>query len=288
MTTTAADLLQAIIGVPTLGPDGQPDGGIGPPDLDPGLRLAYADFLEETAGTVPCERCEGEGGDCVDTGGNFWQDKCCTCDGKGWLPGPQAARAEFIRVQIALAEPLRVAHTCGRSGNGACCECARLDTLRRREGELLQRYGQAWGACIPWISGIAFSWQRGFPARLTCTSRDWWGTSGQPGHGPALVRAAPLGRVEVSDWLEVFLPDEDAPGLPRPLRDLLHWPGGMDGRDALSAAVLAFARLPPCGECGGRGSYPANSLAAALGPQDLPRHCRPCHGLGRQLPREQA
>jgi hypothetical protein len=66
---------------------------------DDTVRLAYADWLDETAGTVTCPSCEGA----------RWKDsrvrgirEQCPCK-TGTVPNGNAARAEFIRVQVELA-----------------------------------------------------------------------------------------------------------------------------------------------------------------------------------------
>jgi hypothetical protein len=89
-------------------------------------RLAYADFLQETAGTVPCPRCSEHRDDPAsppraEPGYHPERDpasgrheggwtNCKTCNGggprcisPGTVPDDRADRAEFIRVQCELA-----------------------------------------------------------------------------------------------------------------------------------------------------------------------------------------
>ncbi len=82
-------------------------------------RLAFADWLDENAGTVECRHCEGEGR-IADAGGSglmttvpasrvntyvrYSDDRDCpTCRGTGQVSDGDPDRAEFIRVQCELA-----------------------------------------------------------------------------------------------------------------------------------------------------------------------------------------
>jgi uncharacterized protein (TIGR02996 family) len=99
----------------------------------------------------------------------------------------QGERAEFIRIQIALANwpcectsEERVYHD--------ECRCKEKAKLQRRELELLPRQYVATGlAC----DDIWFT--RGFVSRVRITCDDW------SEHGRELVRQHPLERVELSD-----------------------------------------------------------------------------------------
>lgn len=98
------------------------------------------------------------------------------------------ARAEFIRVQCALARiqsELRSDETCDIPG----CECRKLDALRRRDRELLEtetewNNGHArtqnellWAPEILWRPGSCidcrFEYSRGFVKTIRTTAADW-------------------------------------------------------------------------------------------------------------------
>lgn len=104
-----------------------------PGDDDP--RLRYADLLDERAVNEECPRC-GNPSD-----GLTWTDpfagepkgrliKCSTCEGAGFIPGTDAMRAEFVRVQCQLANDDADDAAKGRLGT---------NPLRRRERELFAR-----------------------------------------------------------------------------------------------------------------------------------------------------
>ena len=96
-------------------------------------RLVLADWLEERDGEVECRRCRGTGkrikpGQYGATD-RFVYERCCDCHGTGRVPNGFSERAEFIRVQIELANsPLRP--DSGRE------HLTRVAALRRREREL--------------------------------------------------------------------------------------------------------------------------------------------------------
>jgi uncharacterized protein (TIGR02996 family) len=142
-------------------------------------------------------------------------------------------RGEFIRVQCELAkEPPGFVEAVERScaADGFTCQC-RMCSLRRRERELLESasgksyhcwewMGETVRAIIPdgayWHDHVTF--RRGLVAEITCTLADWcgavcpcyWteqntdgtcsrchGTKRTGRHGPALVLAAPIERVDI-------------------------------------------------------------------------------------------
>ncbi len=119
-------------------------------------RLVYADWLEENAGTVPCDKCGGEGWS-SDWQGGPGSSKCYTCRATGRVPDGRKERAEFVRVQCELAchcPPLSPPVNGVRSGLlcGACeREHYRPDeyaALRRRERELLPVFYTAFLASV--------------------------------------------------------------------------------------------------------------------------------------------
>ncbi len=172
---------------------------------DDALRLIYADWLEE----------QGEG-----------------------------ARAEFVRVQIELEatpfydrEPCHICghepddagwinhsrgcHTQSEDGGGESVADRNPDyeRLKNRARELLEANRVRWLADAPcpmdawsldepmidWAYGVRCQFRRGFVASVTLSAADWLL------HGPALVRAAPLEEVRLSDR-EPRAPDANHPG----------------------------------------------------------------------------
>ena len=91
-------------------------------------RLVYADWLEENAGPVPCERCKGKGG--YPAFHLAWQP-CPDCLTAGTVSDTRRERAEFVRVQVELARLEAEWEGGSRAGKHA-----RRDALRRREREL--------------------------------------------------------------------------------------------------------------------------------------------------------
>ena len=131
-----------------------------------------------------------------------------------WLEeNEQGERAEFIRVQVAIARGCCGPSCYGPSGMPcegirARMECPGCAELRRRERELL--YGESgrlpnWGAWSqpiwdtgiligrPWMERMDYS--RGFVSALTCSWSDW------SQHADAILRAQPIERVRPTDWL---------------------------------------------------------------------------------------
>jgi uncharacterized protein (TIGR02996 family) len=213
---------------------------------DDGLRLIYADALEERGGT---------------------------------------ARAEFCRVQCELARPLpqtgpqeaqKASNTLERYRKGAPVplkadtpamrlvrDTLRLESLRRREKELLEKHGSQWQdevATAIGLDGLAWhlrfapQWKRGFVASVSCRLEDWIGLecercqskahpvrgcskcdgTGRIGaHGQAIVAAQPIDEVRLTDVTEFF-------AVPEFLRAaLLTLPIGID---RVSTALVAWAR----------------------------------------------
>ena len=79
-------------------------------------RLAYADWLEENAGTVKCKECGGSGWEA----GREGTERCNECLGNEGPPDGRAARAEFIRTQVALARLPPEHRRLGFGSQGAC------------------------------------------------------------------------------------------------------------------------------------------------------------------------
>lgn len=170
-------------------------------------RLAYADWLDENAGTVPCGKCtpnfqtaSGNGLGWLLAGGSghgdpYFHIGCETCggdglvheleatgrEGSGTVPDGRAERAELIRVQCELAAKWEAkGSTFGSIGGGK-----RLAELRDREKTLLTTYWKTWApggffwfcknlrddADVAGRSAVLF--RRGFVSELACSSSDW-------------------------------------------------------------------------------------------------------------------
>jgi len=162
------------------------------------------------------------------------------------------SRAEFIRVQIEMWR--RRAGPAGLVSEDSpwLANDAAYQFMRRREWELLDAalrdLPRAFRAAVPY--GAAFSdhlsFRRGFVASVTLPCAGWLA------HGPALVRAAPLEEVRLSDAAMIESRDGRAPArfAAAFLRDFLApswWPQAFHPTAeaawaALSAACLARAR----------------------------------------------
>lgn len=204
------------------------------PDADD-LRLIYADFLEETG---------------------------------------QPERAEFVRCQrrIATLEAASGhAKTTPLAFSCKCAVCVEAFPLRRRERELLGRWCVDWvapldrraisgvsGCDVHFFGGWRLHFRRGLVEAARCALDAW------REHGPALVRAHPVRRVELTDrtpslttddgwrwYLSEGVPSSDRPDeLPDTLFDLAHrgkagglpWDCRQDAEDALSDALILWAK----------------------------------------------
>jgi uncharacterized protein (TIGR02996 family) len=192
---------------------------------DDGPRLAYADRLEET--------------------------------------GADDARAEFIRVQCQL-EPLRGhGHGAGNPHGGDCPTCLRAARLGRRERDLLHDGGrwlpEAFAGRVGGLGIPSHRFLRGFVGEVELPCDAW------QKHGPALVRAAPVTRVRLTDrtpnpvdgerrryyWWHRDLPadvyrlmacDDAQPVAPRERPNWKRYPGLAAAEIAASDALLAWAR----------------------------------------------
>jgi uncharacterized protein (TIGR02996 family) len=121
---------------------------------DDTLRLAYADWLDETAGTEECTRCKDRrviGWDYVNGVGKPPKEyPCPECTAPGYEPKSDGRRerAEFIRVQCRLATPcVTCTPVCSQEyGHAPPCELGLVGDLRRRERQLFDVTldGKAW------------------------------------------------------------------------------------------------------------------------------------------------
>lgn len=214
------------------------------PDED-APRLAYADWLEETAGSAECGWCRGSG---------RWERpflsdqkdvKCAICYGTGRVSDGRAERAEFIRVQCELADSNvtdnEVLFWDGQLGNGP--EYYQKEkALRRREWELLE------APCVPggksnrelWFSPFdeqgeqvpgdfggswrrLFDWgyRRGFVHAITLTAANFLK------HADAIRAAQPVREVTLTTWpSELGEHVHGAPTRERLIEELeRRWPG---------------------------------------------------------------
>jgi uncharacterized protein (TIGR02996 family) len=196
----------------------------------------------------------------------------------------RAERAEFVRVQVALAgrKPCIWDPPCYKvnvAPHHQCHSCQSGAAFRQRERELLKAHASFWAASLfpgrrvstdepdgPDVSVHARQggdvlrlrtiFRRGFVESVTLPAAAWLA------NGPALVRAVPLRRVSWSDCgvirHGVPSPDGDesyglaVPSgfrerLPHDLRKALSisWPTRQAGEDAVSAAALAWAKAQP-------------------------------------------
>jgi hypothetical protein len=158
-------------------------------------RLVYADRLDETAGTVPCQQCKDSGkeGHVHRHGkhgpGYYPCPVCSDADGypTGRIPDGRAARAEFIRVQVELAKPPAEMEVYRIGPNHRYIDDGR-GALRKREGELLavlhprtskDGYWEVEGNRVLFgpgeTSDTEYEYRRGFLEVVTCTAAAWFG-----------------------------------------------------------------------------------------------------------------
>ncbi len=123
-----------------------------------------------------------------------------------WEEHGQSERAEFVRVQCAIAEsPHDQPCYCFNYSRGACSGCghnARLAALRRRQGELLNGQGKylepgSWSWPI-WQWAASWDWRRGFIGSVRCTAESWLE------HGDAILAAQPVEEVTLTTCPRLF------------------------------------------------------------------------------------
>lgn len=134
-------------------------------------RLVYADWLDENAGVVPCPSCVAI---LQPTSGGLWP--CRVCGAKEWsehgtVPGPDAERAEFIRLQCEVA----TIPACRYGQPPWYCQC-HVCKMLRRDQELRQANAVKWmqtdGIETIGRNNIRVEWHRGFVEELTCSWAD--------------------------------------------------------------------------------------------------------------------
>jgi len=176
-------------------------------------------------------------------------------------------RAEFIRAGVGGQKHQCVPWTPGtKPANG---------------GHPRDVWPAAWWAAQDGLPGNGgYIWKRGFVHTVCCTMQAWLG------HGPAIVRAHPVERVEVTDCTarRIDLPATcqsvwmhpiyglAAEKLPARFFSLTHKSDAI-AADALSAALLLWAKLPECDSCSGGGRRNEGF--------QLDTECPDCGGAGR-------
>jgi len=196
-----------------------------------GPRLVYADWLEENAGTVSCA-CVKYGGMRSDPPGcEEWLRReedagvstlpgawrlCDRCDGTGRAPDGRRERAEFIRVQVALAKTpdcrqltthgqllgAPVVSECGmcpacrlRAREAALWRCKALSPLAEfRCGGLLICPAGPDGATTLVGDPVPAAYRRGFVAAIRCPADLWLGSA------DAILAAHPVEEVRLTTW----------------------------------------------------------------------------------------
>lgn len=161
------------------------------------VRLAYADFLDETAGVVVCKWCEGAGflkcGFCglkPDKKGRLGKHRadcpagddprdarpCPNCH-HGWASDGRAERAEFIRQQVHLASFDDAYYL--SFDNQALCQRSAVPAVARTAELVHAAWGAELSSLSPKLSDItlynAWEFRRGFPWRVVAPLRDLWG-----------------------------------------------------------------------------------------------------------------
>jgi uncharacterized protein (TIGR02996 family) len=155
--------------------------------FDDTVRLAFADYLDENAGDVPCGRCGGESLP-FDASVRLRMEglaPCPDCRGSGAVSNGYADRAEFVRVQCRLEA---IHNRDSRKDGGP--PLTEYNALRRRERELLDTFGRAWaGHDFHYVNPVEGVWvgeraavatyRRGFvesvalPLAAAGRARDW-------------------------------------------------------------------------------------------------------------------
>jgi len=140
-------------------------------------RLQYADWVQDQP-DAPCPACKGAGR--LDADHRPGTIECALCRGRGCRPGENAARAEFIRVQIEMARTEECPHAWALKDDPACRYCQLRDLNDwYQHNPVAGRTPPAWRA-DPWVGlrgahalAFAATWRRGFVADLSCSAEDW-------------------------------------------------------------------------------------------------------------------
>lgn len=166
-------------------------------------RLAFADWLEEHAGEVVCERCKGKKRRLVRVRaagglGAEVMGKCPTCSGTGRVPDSNRARAEFIRLgcQRATRAVRRRRRELLKANRYGWCPLLGEDLFVRSAGPELYVLRKGSHERL-----ARLSFRRGFVASVECRAAVWLA------HGDAVRERHPVERVRLADWPEVDWPE---------------------------------------------------------------------------------
>jgi uncharacterized protein (TIGR02996 family) len=120
------------------------------------VRLAYADWLDETNPGPRCRWCAGTG-----ASNSYHIDTCPECKGNRYHPNP---RAEFIRIQCEIDAQKKGQFKASEAND------RRQDWLTKRETELLEQYE------VDWLNGPSTwpLWDVGFQANSTWVPESEW------------------------------------------------------------------------------------------------------------------
>lgn len=190
-------------------------------------RLVFADWLEENAGTIPCQNCDGRGEqterEFVSNGLSIegWihdpKDRTMThmaCKGSGSVPDGKAAHAQFIRDCVWMHTnhtdcPVRLVDLeYGRPVPLRCGSCEYCAARRRAEKFYAKHIwlpGVNYAVCfdpspldgpMPTGPGLTLTVSRGFVSTVRCRLADWvggpcerCGGTGFPGGEPSHMMA---------------------------------------------------------------------------------------------------
>lgn len=197
-------------------------------------KLVYADWLDENAGSVKCPVCHGTPNPPFGSGGKSWSG-CGRCSGTGFISDDNAARAEFIRLQVELSSP-----TLGPDGTG---DSQSRSQIEQRAWSLWQSHWPKWVAderAYPvsleyavrirqdeqYDNDVQLTFRDGFVSDVYCPLA-WWaggecgrcrmgvgnapaqapysicpacrGTGRIPAHGRDVIAAHPITRVVITD-----------------------------------------------------------------------------------------
>jgi uncharacterized protein (TIGR02996 family) len=191
------------------------------------------------------------------------------CAADWWDEQGAAERAEFVRVQCELAR--RYPGWSGEPAPDSLGAGGSYAELRRRERELKEANGRAWGPCLSgakWRRIIApgprdesghfsqirhWGWstagdpipaefRRGFVEELTATAADFLA------HADALTAACPLRRVRLTTWPEVWVASEaeGRPILPGNLSGLKFGLGPVSAGGMYAVSLGGVASVAHC------------------------------------------
>lgn len=196
---------------------------------DDAPRWIIADWYDEHAGESKCEKCDGCAKVEFPSGqkiarDNPWVVPCELCNGKGTASNGFAERAEFIRVQLRLAEMDETGegatdphegHTCFQYPCLICQKVAEYQRLEKRAVELLEmgdnakKWNGLWAAKFRWLDAEHSAelrvpnYYRGLVSQVRA-SWAWWQDCGE-----VAMQTEPLETVFLTKLPEVdFYPSD--------------------------------------------------------------------------------